>query len=62
MPKREKPTQMERVEAARALINGSRASQERIEDMELHAFMSIFHPEVPAEKVREMRRGRGTRG
>lgn len=56
--KREKPSQMERVVAARCIINGSRAPQERIEDMELHAFMSIFHPEVPAQTVREMSRER----
>lgn len=48
------PSQLERVKAARCIINGSRASQERIEDMELWAFMSIFHPEYPPEKVREL--------
>ncbi len=53
-----KPTQMQRVVAARAFINGSRTSQDRIEDMELHAFMSIFHPEVPVNTVREMARDR----
>lgn len=48
------PSQLERVKAARAFINGCRAPQERIEDMELHAFMAIFHPEYPVQKVREM--------
>lgn len=58
MPKREKPTQMDRVKAARCYINQAVHSQKHAEDLELEAFMSIFHPEVPAEKVREMRLGR----
>lgn len=46
---------MERVKAARCFINqATRASQERVEDLELHAFMAIFHPEVPVQQVREM--------
>lgn len=52
------PSQIERVKAARCIINATRASQERIEDLELHAFMSIFHPEISADKVREMSRDR----
>lgn len=63
-PKKQKttgPSQMERVKAARCYIDNSRAPQERIEDMELHAFMSIFHPEVPAQTVREMSWGRRRR-
>ena len=54
------PSQMERVKAARCLISGVH-SQERIEDMELHAFMAIFHPEFPSEEVREMARDRKRR-
>jgi hypothetical protein len=49
---------MERVKAARTYINGRGGPQEKIEDLELHAFMSIFHPEVPADTVREMSRER----
>lgn len=52
-------SQMERVMAARCFINqASRAPQDKIEDLELHAFMSIFHPEVPVATVREMSRDR----
>ncbi len=56
--KHEKPTQMQRVRAARCYINQAVHSQERAEDLELEAFMSIFHPEVSPDKVREMRMGR----
>lgn len=48
------PSQMERVIAARAIINGSRSSQEHIEEMEFLAFMSIFHPEYSDQQVREL--------
>lgn len=59
--KRAKPTQMERVQAARCYINQTVNSQERAEDLELEAFMSIFHPEVSADKVLEMRMDRKRR-
>lgn len=51
-----KPSEMKRVEAARLYINRVPHTAERAAELELHAFMSIFHPEVPAEKVREMAR------
>lgn len=47
----------DRVAAAKTYI-GSVHSQERAEDLELAAFMAIFHPEVPPEKVREMKKRR----
>lgn len=43
------PSQMERVRAARDLING-RGS----EVLALQGFMAIFHPEVPRQRVMEM--------
>lgn len=46
------PSQIERVRAARAIINSRSGS----EAMALHAFMTIFHPEVPIEKVKDMAR------
>lgn len=50
-------SQMERVIAARAYINqaGPRDGDQQA-DLELHAFMSIFHPEVPVQSVRDMAR------
>jgi hypothetical protein len=50
-------SQMERVQAARAYINqaGPRDG-DRQQDMELHAFMSIFHPEYSGLEVKEMSR------
>ena len=50
-----KYSQMERVRAARAYLNqaGSRDTT-RQAVVELHAFMALFHPEVPVHKVREM--------
>lgn len=56
--KKQKPSQMERVQAARCYINRGVHSRERAEDLELHAFMAIFHPEVSPEKVRKMARDR----
>lgn len=44
------PSQIERVRAARAILNGRRGS----EALALEAFMAIFHPEFSAEKTREM--------
>lgn len=49
-----KPSQMKRVEAAQLYINRVTHTAERQAELELRAFMSIFHPEVPPEKVREM--------
>lgn len=43
-------SQMERVRAARAIINGRRGS----EALALEGFMAIFHPEFPAAKMRDM--------
>lgn len=50
-------SQMDRVRAARAYLNqaGSR-DPGRQADMELHAFMALFHPEIPTQTVREMSR------
>jgi hypothetical protein len=45
------PSQLERVRAARALLNGSGK-----EDVALHGFMAIFHPDYDPEKVRSMAR------
>lgn len=45
-------SQLERVRAARAMLHSSHGS----EAMALHAFMGIFHPEFPQDKVREMAR------
>lgn len=52
------PSQIERVKAARTFINNAVGNQDRAEDLELHAFMAIFHPEYPVEKVRRMVRDR----
>jgi hypothetical protein len=43
-------SQMERVRAARAMLD-TRAGTEATK---LHAFMAIFHPTYPEEKVREL--------
>lgn len=50
-------SQMERVIAARAYINqaGPRDGDKQAE-MELHAFMAIFHPEYSDAQVKEMSR------
>ena len=47
----------ERVEAALCYMNTARTAEQQ-RKLELHAFMSIFHPEVAPEKVREMVRGK----
>jgi hypothetical protein len=48
---------MDRTRMAVAYINqaGPRDG-DRQDDMKLHAFMAIFHPEVPTQEVREMSR------
>lgn len=46
---------MERVAAARCYLT-SVNSPDRNRELELAAFMGIFHPEVSDDKVREMRR------
>lgn len=43
------PSQMERVRAARSILNGSGS-----ETTALRAFMDIFHPEVSQDRVRDM--------
>jgi hypothetical protein len=44
-------TIMQKAEAARAFINRVNSlSQEQAEDLELEAFMSIFHPKVYADR------------
>jgi hypothetical protein len=50
---------MRRSEAARAYIDRAMNNPERQREAELHAFMSIFHPEVPLDRVREMARDLG---
>lgn len=45
------PSQMERVRAARALINGRHGDSEALA---LEGFLAIFHPEMKADKVREL--------
>lgn len=42
-------SQMERVVAARAILNGTRQMGRRAE---VRAFLSIFHPEMTEESVR----------
>lgn len=50
--------QMDRTRMAVAYINQAGPHDgDRQADVQLHAFMSIFHPEVPAQTVREMSRG-----
>lgn len=46
------PSQMERVRAARAMLHSIRGS----EGMGLRAFMAIFHPDYPEDKMRELER------
>lgn len=43
------PSQMERVRAARAIIQARNS-----ETLALEGFMAIFHPEVPITKVKEL--------
>ena len=44
---------MEKVKAARGFINGVRSlSAEQAAELELEAFMSIFHPKVYADRTR----------
>lgn len=45
------PSQMDRVRAARAIIDSRRSNAE---PLALAGFMAIFHPEVPQDKVREL--------
>jgi len=50
-------SQMDRVRAARAYLNqAGPQGYDRQVDLELHAFMALFHPEFPTDKVREMSR------
>lgn len=44
------PSQLERVRAARAMLDGTRGS----DGLALEAFMAIFHPDYPADKRRSM--------
>jgi hypothetical protein len=46
------PSQMERVRAARAILNGRQGS----EALAFQGFMAIFHPEVSADAVRDAAR------
>jgi hypothetical protein len=48
--KREPKTQMERAHAARSILH----SQIGTESLAFRAFMEIFHPEFPEEKVHEV--------
>lgn len=45
-------SQLARVRAARAMIDGVTPRQRR--RMELHAFMAIFHPEVTTDRINAM--------
>lgn len=55
MPKRKTkkspPTMMERARAAKEYINRVPHSPKSQDELELRAFMSIFHPEAPQEIV-----------
>jgi hypothetical protein len=48
-------SQLERVRAARAILNGTRGTERAA----LHAFMSIFHPDYPPDKLRSLMKDRG---
>lgn len=54
--KRSPPTMMDRTRAARAYVNQAKHGDSG--DLEMYAFMAIFHPEVSDDKVRELVRGR----
>lgn len=45
------PSQMERVRAARAIINGRGGNSEAFA---LQGFMAIFHPDFDADRTRQM--------
>lgn len=54
----ERDDMMNRVAAARTYIDRTVTSPQTQEDLELAAFMSIFHPEVSQERVAGMIRDR----
>lgn len=45
------PSQMQRVRAARAILQSNRNFSQATE---VRAFMAIFHPEYPEEKLRDL--------
>jgi hypothetical protein len=51
--KRQPPSLMDRTRAAVGYINAN--ARGRDSDLALEAFMALFHPEVPAEKVRDLK-------
>jgi hypothetical protein len=46
----------QRVAAARCYVDRAVSNPDTQTKLELHAFMAIFHPEVPHEKVRDLAR------
>lgn len=56
LPPQTRDNLMNRTRAAVAYV-GTAHSETQREKLALHAFMDIFHPEVPVERVREMVRG-----
>ncbi len=55
LPPQTRENLMGRVAAAQCYVN-TIANPERAREVELVAFMDIFHPEVPQERVQELRR------
>lgn len=55
LPPQTRENLMEKVAAARCYV-GTITNPERAKEVELVAFMDIFHPEVPQERVQELRR------
>ena len=47
-----KPTEMDRVRAARAVLTGDGICKN--EEMELAAFMSIFHPNIKGKRLKRI--------
>lgn len=56
LPPQTRENLMGRVAAARCIIDRGIMNPERQRRAEIAAFMDIFHPEVPHDRVREMMR------
>jgi hypothetical protein len=54
LPPQTRENLMERVAAARTFVDRACTSPRQAKRAEMSAFMSIFHPEVPQERVLEM--------
>jgi hypothetical protein len=54
------PSQMDRVRAAVRYTNNIQ-NPEHAAEAEMHAFMAIFHPEMPRQKVQELAKDAGKR-